>query len=74
MNCLSSSIVLLVLPATGATPAGSKTPQTKSSCGDPANPNEISASDDEFTHTLRPDEVNRVGPPLWQEQGAELPP
>lgn len=74
MDCLPSSIVLLVLPATGATPAGSKTPQTKSSCGDPANPNERSISDDEYTHTLKPDDVNRVGAPLWQEQGAELPP
>lgn len=74
MNCLSSSIVLLVLPATDATPAGSKTPQTKSSCGDPANPNEISASDDEFTHTLKPYDVMIRSATRWPEQYVEPPP
>lgn len=54
MNRLFSSIVLLVLPATGATPGGSKTPQTKSSCGDPANPSESSTSDAEYTHPSYP--------------------
>ncbi len=74
MNCLSPSIVLLGLPDTGATPAGSKTSQTKSSCGDPANPNEISTSDDEYTHTLKPYDVMIRSATRWWEQCAEPPP
>jgi hypothetical protein len=74
MKRISGPVFLLALPSACATSGGIDACQTVRCPGAPINPNDIPASDNQYTHILKADGAMCGGALHEQEQAAEPPP